>query len=173
MLNESDFPQFDDPRVREVMSAAANLVEYLVESRRPWGLQQSAEERALTTALFAAQHSRPKLDGPESQLANFCKGCGHIAWLVHLKEGRCLDCQEAAQHSKPKETPEHFEARVLDAIAGYPSLEKPKPSTPGCSTLELARRSRPKSECANHGASKPAVGNGDLCQECLDDVGEP
>lgn len=38
----------------------------------------------------------------------------------------------AAQHSKPRETPEHLEARVLDAIAGYPSLDKPKKDEREC-----------------------------------------
>lgn len=50
-----------------------------------------------------AQHSKPKDDGPEPQLANFCKKCGHIAWLVHLKWGLCLDCQENLMEPKKEQ----------------------------------------------------------------------
>jgi len=40
--------------------------------------------------------------------------------------------------------------------------------------LFAAQHSKPKkpqvNECANCGSYRPAVGNGDLCQECLDDI---
>jgi len=153
-MNPEDFNQFNDPRVRDVMSAAANLVETLA-SHQPYAHASLAPIHvatdALKTALFAAQHSLPKITRnretpgsrefwskaeasaeevatwsewkrtginvaqtrdtprePEPQLANFCKQCGHIAWLVHLKDGRCLDCQdvfevlEAAKSEAPK-----------------------------------------------------------------------
>lgn len=59
-MKPDDFSQFDDPRVREVMAAAANLVEIMVagvETDR-----YDPEFLALKTALFAAQHTRPKED---------------------------------------------------------------------------------------------------------------
>lgn len=99
-VKESDFSQFADARVREVMAAAANLVE---ACDRGW----STEERLglLKTALFEAQHSKPKPHG-QPQLANFCGKCGHIAWLMHLKEGLCLGCQETRSVIGPVN---HFE----------------------------------------------------------------
>lgn len=60
-MKPEDFPQFDDPRVREVMAAAANLVEGIIS-----GVFSQDDENesiyALKTALFAAQHSKPKED---------------------------------------------------------------------------------------------------------------
>lgn len=53
-----DFPQFDDPRVREVMAAAANLVERIARSQASAFVHDGAD--MLKTALFAAQHSKPK-----------------------------------------------------------------------------------------------------------------
>lgn len=98
-MKESDFPQFDDPRVRDVFAAAANLVGYCSNMAPPSHCWDELDD--LKTALFAAQHSKPKAEGHAPQLANFCKGCGHIAWIVHLEAGLCLACQEAAQHPKP------------------------------------------------------------------------
>lgn len=59
-MSPEDFPQFDDPRVREVMAAAANLVEEL--HRDYANLEIVVERRCddLETALVAAQHSKPK-----------------------------------------------------------------------------------------------------------------
>lgn len=91
-----DFPNFDDERVKCVMAAAANLVEAM-NVRNGW----YCEFEALKTALFAAQHSQPKPSGHQPQLANFCDKCGRTTWLVHLKAGICLDCQDV-QHSKPR-----------------------------------------------------------------------
>lgn len=70
-MKPEDFPQFDDPRVREVMAAAANLVEYVAEyvelfakhGKAPITIRLMGEEAAkVTEALFAAQHSKPKED---------------------------------------------------------------------------------------------------------------
>lgn len=60
-MKPDDFPQFDDPRVREVMAAAANLVEALTEAgfTGEYGPIQTPMGR-LKTELFAAQHSKPK-----------------------------------------------------------------------------------------------------------------
>lgn len=65
-MSPSDFDQFDDPRVREVMAAAANLVEHWDSERehfqRGEGGCGAMDLRAdtLKTALFAAQHSKPR-----------------------------------------------------------------------------------------------------------------
>lgn len=57
-MKPEDFSQFDDPRVREVMAAAANLVEKLHHC----GYHEMLT-RELRDALFAARHTRPKNDG--------------------------------------------------------------------------------------------------------------
>jgi len=101
-MSPDDFPQFDDPRVREVMAAAANLVEYCSNMAPPSHCWDELD--ALKTALFAAQHSRPKCDCYDD-------GVGSVL-------GPLCQVHRPAQHSKP--------------------------STPGCSTLELARRAREK-----------------------------
>jgi hypothetical protein len=101
-VKESDFSQFDDARVREVMAAAATLLEDVTIF--PNVTPISSIER-LKTALFAAQHSKPKPHW-QPQLANFCGKCGHIAWLMHLKEGLCLGCQETRSVIGPVN---HFE----------------------------------------------------------------
>lgn len=56
-MNPDDFSQFDDPRVRDVMAAAANLVSAHQRSN-----DISNRLFALETALFAAQHSKSKED---------------------------------------------------------------------------------------------------------------
>lgn len=120
-MKPEDFPQFDDPRVREVMAAAANLVEDIYKGR---SITISAD--ALKTALFAAQHSRPKEPSPLWQCGNsmcsdgrdmLCGECAEvIAWLDAQHSASRATCQECggpgyhypqcAQHSKPK-THEH------------------------------------------------------------------
>lgn len=64
-MTPEDFPQFDDPRVREVMAAAANLIELIA---MPIQVSMASFEEfrrvhdALKDALFAAQHTKPKED---------------------------------------------------------------------------------------------------------------
>lgn len=90
-MKPNDFPQFPDPHAREVMAAAANLVEGIIS-----GVFSQDDENesiyALKMALFAAQHSRPKhvevvmdtcLGGCE------CPKCGENTY-VSLK--RCTKC---------------------------------------------------------------------------------
>lgn len=94
-MKESDFPQFDDPRVREVFAAAANLVEWY---EAVFGESISLEP--LKTALFAAQHSRPKDLAP-------CVACGSKCCYFDefRNDATCGDCgkwQFIAQHSRPK-----------------------------------------------------------------------
>lgn len=88
-MSPEDFSQFDDVRVRNVMAAAANLVEAMYSSPCE---PEYPELNDLKTALFAAQHSRPKhvevvldtcLGGCE------CPKCGENTY-VSLK--RCTKC---------------------------------------------------------------------------------
>lgn len=116
-MTPDDFPQFPDPRVREVMAAAANLVETAARRGAVW----ESELADLKTALFAAQHSQPKVTGHQPQLANFCGKCGHIAWLAHLKESLCLDCQ-GSQHSRPESAVGRY--AITDAYGGCPSCQR-------------------------------------------------
>lgn len=62
-MKESDFSQFSDPRVREVMAAAANLVEDLGK-RVVFDVFLQQRITSLKTALFAAQHSKPRREPP-------------------------------------------------------------------------------------------------------------
>lgn len=71
-MKPEDFPQFTDPRVREVMAAAANLVETAARRGAVW----ESELVDLKAALFAAQHSRPKEDAP--QLCDCKPGCTRV-----------------------------------------------------------------------------------------------
>jgi hypothetical protein len=108
-MSPEDFPQFDDPRVREVFAAAANACEkagaFIDHEEAAYGADARVEAAsiaitALKTALFAAQHSKPK---------NECANCGDYREAApgsdHCQE--CLDdiaageAREAAQHSKP------------------------------------------------------------------------
>lgn len=68
-MTPEDFSQFDDPRVREVMAAAANLVEETITvlgeyeaDRKLYNGEQVLKNLAetLAKALFAAQHSKPR-----------------------------------------------------------------------------------------------------------------
>lgn len=99
-MKESDFSQFSDPRVREVMAAAANLVEAL-----PHGWFHRAAEN-LKTALFAAQHSKPRCDH---------KGIG---------EPGCETCDPRVQHSAPKEDRLWVELAKAASIDGDWSWER-------------------------------------------------
>lgn len=89
-MKESDFPQFPDPRVREVFAAAANLVEAIDDIPEDQCIEHELwvwKNEELRAALFAAQHSRPKCT---------CGAPGN-----HFP-----DCKQlAAQHSKPKVWP--------------------------------------------------------------------
>lgn len=89
-MKESDFPQFDDPRVREVMAAAANLVEEL--HRDYANLEIVVERRCddLETALFAAQHSAPRAT---------CQECGGPGY--HYPQ--CVQHPKPSTHEKPIE----------------------------------------------------------------------
>lgn len=70
-MKSEEFTQFDDPRVREVMAAAANLAEALDSPAKNISEACSGDEgcwcdvcdakKGLKTALFAAQHSKPKV----------------------------------------------------------------------------------------------------------------
>lgn len=95
-MSPEDFPQFDDPRVREVFAAAANLVERLDPNPNAPSNSLAGAANTLKTALFAAQHSRPKANH-----GGYCKhGTGVPCEGCQLAALR--DMQEAAQHSKPK-----------------------------------------------------------------------
>lgn len=59
-MTPEDFPQFDDPRVRAVMAAAANLVAAAAMHKDFRQFAYTTIE-ACQTALFAAQHSKPKV----------------------------------------------------------------------------------------------------------------
>lgn len=59
-LTPDDFPQFDDPRVREVMAAAARVVEWYEEQFPYSNLVGRVWIEGLKTALFAAQRSKPR-----------------------------------------------------------------------------------------------------------------
>lgn len=123
-MTPEDFPQFPDPRVREVMAAAANLVAKMAV--KTIIVPIVAEEfEALTQALFAAQHSMPK----EPSLPTPCVCCGfspdlsrrmiqHVAESVHRYLGNaelqaepfigCPGCSfdmSKCRCSKPKEWP--------------------------------------------------------------------
>lgn len=96
-MSPDDFKQFDDPRVREVMAAAANLLEVLNNNMLTNYERIKANE--LNIALFAAQHSRPKTLPP-------CLRCsGPCYFDVFRNDATCQSCgtwQCAAQHSKPR-----------------------------------------------------------------------
>jgi hypothetical protein len=79
-MKESDFSQFDDPRVREVFAAAANLLEVLNNNMLTNYERIKANE--LNIALFAAQHSKPRREPP-------CPPC------------LLVDEADARAHSKP------------------------------------------------------------------------
>jgi hypothetical protein len=107
-MSPDDFPQFDDPRVREVMAAAANLVEDL---RERWedetpmpGLLRCTE--LVEEALFAAQHSRPKTLPPCLRCRNdaTCQSCG--TWWP----------ARAAQHSRPRREPPCPPCLLVDEV---------------------------------------------------------
>lgn len=58
-MSPEDFPQFPDPRVREVMACAANLAETVsMHINVSDGVHDATD--ALKTALFAAQHSKAR-----------------------------------------------------------------------------------------------------------------
>lgn len=93
-MKESDFPQFPDPRVREVMAAAANLVEYVAEyvelfakhGKVPITIRLMKEESdKVTAALFAAQHSKQK-EPPCVRVH------GKEAWCEKCEVGACAHC---------------------------------------------------------------------------------
>jgi hypothetical protein len=132
-VKPEDFPQFDDPRVREVMAAASNLVEWLTTAKQGSGWMSVSDETAefidLKTALFAAQHSRPKevnIDCPACKSPHIDEG----EWATTRlhKTHQCQTCKYewrpfpyhtvgVAQHSKPKE-PSLIERLVEEMIAG-------------------------------------------------------
>jgi len=64
-MKPEDFDMYDDPRVRAVFAAAARVCE--VTNTEPLGVAIDA----LRTALFAAQHSKPKEPPSEP-----CEVCG-------------------------------------------------------------------------------------------------
>lgn len=108
-MTPEDFPQFPDPRVREVMAAAANLVEAMQR-----GPEHEDEFFTLKTALFAAQHSKPKDQEHQSvpmteyemphrsrekpSSTSLCLNCGrrwagtHPELVRHV--AKCLACKE-------------------------------------------------------------------------------
>lgn len=92
-MKESDFPQFDDPRVREVFAMAANLVEDIYKGR---SITISAD--ALKTALFAAQHSKPKKDPRECLECSNTKPQDSWHCFEHLA---AFKANLAPQHSRP------------------------------------------------------------------------
>lgn len=102
-MSPEDFPQFDDPRVRQVFAAAANLVVYCANMAPPSHCWDELDD--LKTTLFAAQHSKPKV--------NECANCGSYRPAVGNGDlcQECLDdvaageAREAAQHSKPRVWP--------------------------------------------------------------------
>lgn len=150
-MSPDDFSQFDDPRVRDVMAAAANLVEEL--HRDYANLEIVVERRCddLETALFAAQHSRPKANH-----GGYCKhGTGVPCEGCQLAALR--DMQEAAQHSEPKEPGESWPCKGFAA--------------PYRCTSEQCRpkHSKPKNErCARCGHT-PALKDECLCARCREE----
>jgi hypothetical protein len=94
-MTPDDFPQFDDPRVREVMAAAANLVDRIAKETEEFDLpgegntfdQLCDDANTLSSALFAAQHSVPRKTYP----------CA-----CHLGDPHHPWCERAEQHSRPE-----------------------------------------------------------------------
>lgn len=85
-MTPEDFSQFEDPRVRAVMAAAANLVESIDAIPEDRCIEHELwawKNEELRNALFAAQHSKPKEDAYEQ--------------ILKLRdqlesEGRCCHC---------------------------------------------------------------------------------
>lgn len=104
-MKPEDFEMYSDPRVREVMAAAANLVEAVntqhalqdVDGPMIWlkKVPLNMARDVLVAALFAAQHSKPM---------SKCTRCGaRNVW--HPSCDACfayVPKEEAAQHSAPK-----------------------------------------------------------------------
>lgn len=99
-MKESDFPQFDNPRVREMMAAAANLVEMVLNDDSKldeWYYHLTNLAQVLETALFAAQHSKPKNKWTpaveQQRLANMLEIPVDILNPEHASKSKC-DCYD-------------------------------------------------------------------------------
>lgn len=103
-VKESDFSQFPDARVREVMAAAANLVECMRRAELT-----CKELDALEAALFAAQHSKPKCPVATINGITYHSDVSvpPHTFVVQPNDWECPGCDAGSQHSKPRRTPMH------------------------------------------------------------------
>lgn len=105
-MEESDFSQFDDPRVRAAFAAAANLVECLRRNGRIGDVPLDQKVTKLTEALFAAQHSKPmcpiceemvaKAEASDKSAFEYLldraekEECPHCGSLRFMCQGKCV-----------------------------------------------------------------------------------
>lgn len=109
-MTPEDFPQFDDPRVRAVMAAAANLVAAAAMHKDFRQFAYTTIE-ACQTALFAAQHSKPK--GSVLRHTDACQ-------MVDGYGDDCPRCQHILKH---EERPPTHEKPIKFDKWGYGTAE--------------------------------------------------